>query len=245
MSAGLPTAVMRPLSMTAARSAIGSTVRANCSATRTEMPSSTRLGHGLVHLATIMGASPIDSSSRSSTAGSDGQGPGQREHLLLAAGHRAGELVAAVAEDREARERRLLDLRRAATPVPVASQRFSRTVRLAKTPRPSGIVQTPRRGGLLGADPRHRATGVAHVAGGRRQQPGGDLERRRLAAAVGSEQRDDLPGPTREVDAVQHLDRAVGRAHAHQLEDRRRRGSSELVVDGQLGDAHAVTSAPM
>ena len=48
----------------------------------------------------------------------------------------------------------------------------------------------------------------------------GHLERGGLAAAVGPEQRDDRARGHDEVDAVQHLDAAVGGPDAAQLEQR-------------------------
>ncbi len=78
-------------------------------------------------------------------------------------------------------------------------------------PRPSGIVMTTAAGELLGGDAGDVAAGDQHLAGARRHQPAGDVERGGLAGAVGTEQRDHLAGGDDEIDAVQHLDRVVRR----------------------------------
>jgi hypothetical protein len=54
--------------------------------------------------ATMRGASPSEGSSRIRRRGFDIMGPGDRQHLLLAAGQRAGDLVEPLAQHREHRE---------------------------------------------------------------------------------------------------------------------------------------------
>jgi hypothetical protein len=53
-----------------------------------------------------------------------------------------------------------------------------------------------------------------------REQACGHLHGRRLAGSVGAEQRHHLAAVHDEVDAVQHLDAAVGGMHPDQLEGR-------------------------
>jgi len=63
--------------------------------------------------------------------------------------------------------------------------------------------------------------------------PGDDLDQRRLAGAVVAEQTDDLPGPQREVDVVEHLDAAERLPDAAQLEpDRSGRGRLSRSLQG-------------
>ena len=91
-------------------------------------------------------------------------------------------------------------------------RRFSRTVRLGKIPRPSGIAHRPARASFsVGVLPTGRSP-ITHLAGGRPHAPADDLEQRRLAGAVGAEQGEDAPGRNDQVDAVEHLDPPVGGA---------------------------------
>ena len=93
--------------------------------------------------------------------------------------------------------------------VKAPSRRLSSTVRSANVPRPWGTWATPGRAICSGAraercscpSKRDRALGRDHPADG--PQRGG------LAGAVGAEDHDDLALVDGEVDAVQHLDRAV------------------------------------
>ncbi len=55
----------------------------------------------------------------------------------------------------------------------------------------------------------------------RRRQAGDGAQRRRLAGAVGADQRDDLALVDRERDALERLDRAVGGADVLEFEQRR------------------------
>src|SRR5207248_5615817 len=64
----------------------------------------------------------------------------------------------------------------------------------------------------------HVAAADVHAAGARRDVAGDDLERGRLAGAVGAEQCVDGAGRHGEVDAVQHLDPAVAGVQVDQLD---------------------------
>ncbi len=139
-----------------------------------------------------------------------------RQHLLLAARQRARLLVAALAEPRETRVHLLDVLRRRAalsrrTCAP--RRRFSSTDSAVKVPRPSGTWATPRRTTSSVALPTScwpsnsdAAAGAHHLADG--------AQRGRLAGAVGAEDGGDAAGLEPEVDAVQHLRRAVGGVQA-------------------------------
>ena len=95
-----------------------------------------------------IGASPIDGSSSSSSRGPGHQRPADGEHLLLAAGHRAADLLLALRQPREQRR----STRSMSSPIagacgPCARTRpcrgSPRTVMPGKMPRPSGAWQMP------------------------------------------------------------------------------------------------------
>ena len=130
----------------------------------------------------------------------------QAQHLLLAAGEQAGDLLAPFGRGSgTARSAcwRSVGSRR-------STVRFSSTVRPGKMPRASGTRSRPSR---APSERRRRAVmsrpssstvpsvGVDHA--------GGDRAERRLAGAVGAEQRDDRAAGELQVDAVEHLDVAV------------------------------------
>ena len=102
--------------MMAATSATPSTVRANCSTTRIDTPVARDLGDDAVQL--------LDDERRQAHRqlveqqhGRIGrEATGHREHLLLAARHRAGQLAAAFLESGELRVGDRLDVRRALRP---------------------------------------------------------------------------------------------------------------------------------
>ena len=123
------------------------------------------------------------------------------------------------------------------------SRRFSATVSVGNTPLPPGISDRPRRAiSSAGRRVMSRPSKVTlPLPGG--QQAGDRLEHGRLAGAVGAEQGQQLVALDADVDAEQHLQRAVRRldalageqvgaqalaAHAadHQPGARRRRGGS-------------------
>ena len=147
---------------------------------------------------------------------------GQRQHLLLAAGQGAGRLVeprrAAPGTGRappRAAPRSVSASRRNAH---AATRRFSSTVRPGNTPRPPGTMAMPSRAIASGDRPSMRSPSNHTSPPGRREQPGDRPQHARLARAVGAEQGDDLAVAHGQVDAEQHLERAVGRLGADALE---------------------------
>src|SRR5207245_8779577 len=60
----------------------------------------------------------------------------------------------------------------------------------------------------------------ANVSGGRTEQAGQRAQRRRLAGAVATDQRDDLPGLDGEADALDRFDRTIGNPEVLDLEQR-------------------------
>ena len=130
----------------------------------------------------------------------------EAEHLLLAAGEQAGDLLAPLREDREPRRRPCSRSSGSRS----STVRFSSTVRPGKMPRASGTRSTPSRARWYdGACGDVAALEHAPCRASASTTPGRDRAQRRLAGAVGAEQRDDLAGVEREVDAVEHLDVAV------------------------------------
>ena len=93
----------------------------------------------------------------------------------------------------------------------VASRRFSATVSVGKMPRPPGIIARPLAAIFSGASLSIVSPSKVAVPWRRRQQAAQRLEHRGLAGSVGAQQRDDLALADVEVDAEQHLVRAVGR----------------------------------
>ena len=147
---------------------------------------------------------------------------GQGEHLLLAAGHRPGELDAPLAEPGEAGVGQLLDL------VEVGGAGEGDHPQVL----PHGEVRedaTPL-GDRAHADP-GQGVGLAPLTWRPAMWtqpavgvswPRDHLQRRRLARRrSGPSRATTLPGGHDEVDAVQHLDAPVGGPHAAQLEQRR------------------------
>jgi hypothetical protein len=69
--------------------------------------------------------------------------------------------------------------------------------------------------------PAHGGTVQQHLAAGGRVQPGHDLQQRALAAAAGSDQRDELARPRREPDVLQRVDGlAVGEVDLAEVANR-------------------------
>src|SRR5260370_120035 len=66
-------------------------------------------------------------------------------------------------------------------------------------------------------------TGDEEAAGGRLQGAADDAGQGRFASAIGAENRDRLPIPDAEVDAVEHARLAVARAYPLELQQRRGR----------------------
>ena len=126
------------------------------------------------------------------------------------------------------------------TPAKVTMRRFSRTVRFGKMPRPSGMVHTPIRASASGATPfTWRPPMWTHPAVAA-SWPLATLSVVVLPPPLGPSSATTAPRGHDEVDAVQHLDAAVGGPHAGQLEhrhDRRRR------LLGCVGRGHRQSSA--
>src|SRR3954453_18667286 len=150
------------------------------------------------------------------------QRPAHREHLLLAAGHRAALLLLALLE---AREERVDAVDVLADPGAVAAgERAHLEVLEDRHPRedapPLGRLGDPD----LGDRVARQALDVAAVEddppGPRRDDARDGPQRRRLAGAVGADQRDDLALVDLERDALQRLDRAVERVDVLDDEDR-------------------------
>ena len=108
-SSGGPTARMRPWPMTTTRSANGDHAGELLDDDGGD-PASARPRTTSNSSATIVGARPIDSSSSRITAGSVVRARASGEHLLLAARQGAGQLVASLAEPREAAVGHLLEV---------------------------------------------------------------------------------------------------------------------------------------
>ena len=85
-------------------------------------------------------------------------------------------------------------------------------------PRPSGMRHTPARARRSEDQPVTRVAEEVDAHRTRRELTARDLQRRGLARAVRSEQREHLAGRDRDAHAVQHVDGAVGGADVEQLE---------------------------
>ena len=139
----------------------------------------------------MIGASPIDSSSSTSRAGSVARPRAIASICCSPPDSVPAVCAAALARAAGSGVGRLLDLASATRPRWVIIQRFSRTVRFGKMPRPSGMRHSPRRARSSGRAPLTRRPATRTSPAGRGWQPGDDPQRRRLAGAVRSEQRDD------------------------------------------------------
>ena len=166
-----------------------------------------------------IGARPSDGSSSSSMPRAGDERATERDHLLLAARERPAVAVAerprasGTAGTRRRCRSRCRGPRRAVSP----TCRFSCTVSVGNTRRPSGTWISPRRAApctpelaALDAVERDRAA-IGDEAGDR-------VQRRRLARAVGADHRDDLAVADVEVDAEDGFDRAVRDLDVAQLE---------------------------
>ena len=182
----------------------------------------------------MIGASPIDSSSSSSSAGSVASARAMREHLLLAARQRAGDLLAPLPQPRELRER------------PGPRRRRTSVPRVGRHPQVLAHREVREDAPALG-DQAHAGAGervgrgAVDVAAARAMQlPAG---RRRsgplhtasvvvLPAPFGPSSATTWPGATREVDAVQHVDACRSRRGCRAARGRRRRADR---LDGGHG----------
>ena len=151
-------------------------------------------------VSTRIGDRPIDGSSSSSRVGRAMSARPDGEHLLLAAGQRAALLLQALAQPREEREH-ALEVGRRCRPVgcraKAPSSRFSSTVIRGKIRRPSGDWRDAEPHDAVGGQ---RVDALAVEGDGAAPRPHGAedrLQRRRLAGAVGADQRDDLAAAAR------------------------------------------------
>ena len=144
------------------------------------------------------------------------QGAGHREHLLLTAGELARQLGAALGEARELLEGLLQDVRVAGTGEAGHLEVLGDGEVREDAP-PLGDHAQPAADQALGRDAGDRMAVDRRRALRRRQLPGHDLQRGRLARAVGPEHRADFAGPDGEADVLQHVDAAVPGGHAVEL----------------------------
>ena len=164
---------------------------------------------------TISGARPSDGSSRSSSRGRAMRRPPDRQHLLFTSRQGTGELALPLPESGEETEHRVeLAFRPArASRVRAPISRFSRTVRLGKTCRPSGTCASPRsttrRGDRPARDPPEPdAPGPDGKQPRDRPQGGG------LPGAVRPDERDASPPPDVQGDRPDGQEVAVPGGHA-------------------------------
>ena len=110
------------------------------------------------------------------------------------------------------------------------SRRFSSTVRSTNVPRPCGTWAMPCLRHRLGASPPIGRAGEGDLALDRDHAADGP-ERGGLAGAVGAEHHDDLALLDLEVDAVQHLHRAVPAVHRPSARAAPSGGSTQVGLD--------------
>ncbi len=155
-----------------------------------------------------------------------------REHLLLAAGQRAGGLPAALLEAGKEIEHALdVVLDRG----PVAADVGAHREIFLDGQRAEHAAALGDHGEAVAHELERRAAG--HVLAGvtdraalHRLQAGDALQRRRLPGAVGADQADELALVDVEVDALDRLDAAVGDFDLLQLEQRVRAGAASRVT---------------
>ena len=186
-----------PFSMKYAVSAIVSARFTDCSTRMTVVPCVARCrARSASSCSTIVGREPERELVDHQQARLLDERHAEREHLLLAAGEVAGRLVEPVAQDREQLEHVLgRRRRRAALSLRcshAASRRFSATVSDGNTPCAAGHLHDAAPGDLVRRRVGHVAAVEHDRAVGRLDEAGDRLQQRRLAGAVGAEQRDDL-----------------------------------------------------
>ena len=213
---------MTPWSTTAAASAMGRAERANCSTRRIDRPPEASSRHLLVELADHERGQAERELVEEEELRVGGEGPGQGEHLLLPARERARQLLAPVGQTWELREGHVFDVVHGHADL----RRHEEVLadgQVGEDPAAlgHGADALPRPG--VRRELVDRGAGEAHLAAARGEGPGADVEDRRLAAAVGTEQGDH--GTFRDLQAhpVHHLDRSVAGADVAELEDGRDR----------------------
>src|SRR4051794_14174523 len=163
------------------------------------------------------------------------QGAADREHLLLAAGHRAALLTLALLE---AREQRVHAVEVLADAGGIAAREGAHLEVLedahAREDAPSlRRLGDPDLGDLVAGETLDLGAVEEDAAGPRRHDARDRPQRRRLARAVGADERDDLALVDLERDALERLDRAVEGMDVLDDEDRL------VPVPGAGGGAHA------
>src|SRR5205085_7281911 len=134
----------------------------------------------------------------------------QREHLLLAAGHRAGKLLPPVLKAREQLERpahRVLE-RFPARAYPRRQAKVLHHRKIAEDRTALGHVRDSALHELMNAEAAQRLAVVKHVAAPR-DEAGDRTQRGRLAGAIGSADRADPAGKRIERDSLDRLDAAA------------------------------------
>ena len=150
------------------------------------------------------------------------QGPGDRQHLLLAAREVAGDAVDALFQAREEAEHAFEVAghgRLVAPPVGTELEVLAHG-ECREDGAALGDVDEAALDDLVRRHPRDVFAVEADGAGPHRDEAGEREQGRRLARAVGADQRADLAGQDAEVDALQGLDVSVGDLQAGDLEER-------------------------
>ena len=225
-------------------------VARRCSTTSRATPSAWRSVTTSMSPSMTAGASPRLSSSMMSMPGVVDERAGQGEHLLLAAGERAGGLGAAGLEDGEAIEDPAAGR---VDPGLVLAERPHRDAeRLVDGELREGAVaagdvdDAPRRAGPAGPAPVTSSPSISTRPRGHGLDAGDRAEERRLAGAVGAEQRDRLAG------VAPRWRRRRGRGACRRRRGRRRRGTAggsghdgtptgrggRRIVEAEVGDDH-------
>ena len=172
------------------------------------------------------------------------QGPADRAHLLLAAGHRPRLLRLALGQAGEEREHAVEVLLQAGLGLALEGAHLE--VLEHRHPREELAALRGLRD-AAGDDVVRRVVGdvlaaEADPAAAWMVEPVDRPQRRRLARTVRAEQRHDLPVPHLQGDALERMDRAVVGVDALELEDRRL-GRGRRGCRGDLGFAHWATAA--
>ena len=154
--------------------------------------------------------------------GSRHQGARDRQHLLLAAGQRAGHLRRALLEDGEELEALLHVLRDALRVAPQegAQEQVFRQGQVGKDAPTFGCVTEPARYEPVRLEPADGCPLVPDLPRGGPQHSAYRAQGRGLAGAVRADQRDDLSLADPDGDAAEGMDRAVVHVERLQLEQR-------------------------
>ncbi|MGY4377548.1 hypothetical protein ACVWZ3_005187 [Bradyrhizobium sp. i1.3.6] len=165
----------------------------------------------------ISGASPSEGSSSSSRRGAAHQGAADCQHLLLAAGQRSAALGVALLQAREQREHALQRGLAFGVGASGGVRPHLEVFRHAHAREDAAAFRRLRdaqMGDLVGRNVGDVSAFVQDLAGAGARLAEDRHHQRRLAGAVGADQRDDLAGADLDIDALQRLDLAVGGAQA-------------------------------